>query len=289
MSFRFICTLFLLSASLFGKQAAVTNFVSGRLGDRLLLYVQARWVSEKEGIPFRYSPFPEGGLFVLDAKWSRSSLESPILVTQLGDIEPHSNALYTIGYRFTAPTWTGWNDITLMEGLIDNDHFRSAMRSEFTPSRKVASLPFPEGYRAVALHYRSGAGFDPADRAERWPHKFLPFEFYVEGLSMLARELEGEPLYVHIFTDDPDPAAIARAFRRLFPSIDFGFHESKKGDSAVVQDLMSMARAPYLIRGGSNLSQIAQLIGKHRAVVYPRWKERSGYGPEMMRLSHGAK
>ena len=117
----------------------------------------------------------------------------------------------------------------------------------------------------------------------------VPLLSLVEGLSMFARELEGEPLYVHIFTDDPDLAAIARAFRHLFPSIDFGFHESKQGGSAVVQDLMSMARAPCLIRGGSNLAQMAQLIGQHRAVVYPRWKERKGYGPEMMRLSHSAK
>ncbi|NDD99733.1 hypothetical protein EB008_05520, partial [bacterium] len=46
-----------------------------RLGDNLMCYLHAKWVSYKNGIPILYKPFPYSDLFTFDEVETRYSLD----------------------------------------------------------------------------------------------------------------------------------------------------------------------------------------------------------------------
>src|SRR5579862_7273227 len=56
--YRFIVFFFSLSLSLFASDAVTYEFTGGRLGDNLLSYLHAKWISHTRQIPLLYKPFP---------------------------------------------------------------------------------------------------------------------------------------------------------------------------------------------------------------------------------------
>ena len=106
-----------------------------------------------------------------------------------------------------------------------------------------------------------------------YPVKFPPDQFYINHIKWLSEYYDNKSLYVHIFTDDPFPKVLRDQYEAAVnrQNIVWGCRENNNAhDQNVLQDLFDMAQFDCLIRSGSNFPQIAQLIGNHKMVIYPR-------------------
>ena len=80
------------------------------------------------------------------------------------------------------------------------------------------------------------------------------------------------PLYIHIFTDDKNPAALAEKYKHLLANknIVIGYRaENKPGYNYDLEDFFGITHFEYIIRPESHFSLMASKIGKARLVIHP--------------------
>lgn len=219
-------------------------------------------------------------------------------------INQDTHDLYVIHYYFMQSHWGSYQqqydsqEISEWKDVIHDNKFRDELRKVIRPRTPIKICSLPPDRISVAVHVRKGGGFDwpllsqqeyDQEKVESenvdpyttndiysdrvWPLKFPPDQFYINQIKHISNLLKDAPLYVHIFTDHQDPSALVERYKNAInkPNIIYGCrtqmnHHSKN----ISEDLFSMAQCDYLIRGGSNFPQIAQLIGNHRIVLFPR-------------------
>lgn len=284
------------------------NKWGGRLGDMLLMYTKAKWVSYHYQLPLLYKPFEYSDQLEMHYRQphfddiKNSYLQEVIcrnkaLLAQLKD-----NSIYTIHYYFTLPNWGDYQEkydgqeiMTWQEVYNDND-FLHELRKDITPHEDLILTELPGDKISVAVHIRMGKGFDApllsrqlydvnhlvtddkmpkkknfADRA--WPLKFPPTQYYIDQIKALSTLLNDAELYVYIFTDSPEPVRLMLNIERLVNKSNITFdcrRENNIHNHNVLEDMFSMARFDCLIRSGSNYPQVSQLIGDHKIVIYPK-------------------
>lgn len=164
----------------------------GRLGDKLLMYIKARWMAYKHGFCFFYKPFKYSDMLELhntDKRWHREylnefdmvedpycSLKNPqAYYIDLQSFIKDSRKLYIINYYFQPEEWgtyqrdydsqnvTEWND------LYDDQVFRDILRKKIKPLNPINEIELPNDRITVALHVRKGGGYD---------EKLLSLQFY---------------------------------------------------------------------------------------------------------------
>ncbi len=152
-----------------------------------------------------------------------------------------------------------------------------------SPVGNISALETPPTMLSIAVHVRRGGGVDlplcqkkPASTThfadKKWPAKFPPHSFYIEQIRHIAQQHRGVPLYVHIFTDDPNPSEIVDIYKKALAefSITFGCRQKgNKHDCNVLDDLFAMKDFDFLIRPESGLSLFSQILGNHKLVIYP--------------------
>ncbi len=138
----------------------------GRLGDQLIAYMHAKWVSYLYDIPLLYKPFHYSNDLVLDDKEklyrTPLSFEFTLKVEDLNIIaeNTHSDVLYIIpyfpesSYELKLAKWpyfpVDWQD----------PYFLSLLRTLIYPKSPLPQTDLPKDRITVAAHVRRGGGFD---------------------------------------------------------------------------------------------------------------------------------
>ncbi len=290
--FFFLVFLSLLFQSSFliadgGKKAVTYQFSGGRFGDNLLSYLHAKWISYKYDIPVIYQPFLYSDQLHLHAEglktnemcsqWhfeashvlregSLVNEHDPRSVYYVCEYFPESederaNYLNAFGRRFAYFT-VDWDD----EG------FHREIQRVVQPINKFTYPPLPPGRISVAIHIRSGIGFDGDKMHLIIPLKFPLPDYYLEQLKAIYHLFREQPLYVYIFSDDPNPKQFVDFFHENLPNADIEYGYRKKDNNHytnILEDFFAMLQFQCLIRSQSNFSVVAGKVGDFLVEIGP--------------------
>lgn len=242
----------------------------GRFGDNLLSYSRAKWLSYKYNIPVLYQPFPYADELLLHeneiiyAPESLSHFSTVIhLLKNLNVIKCNNvNTLYVC--HWNAEIIVDWLDTTFIEELKKN----------IAPCYEIEKVIIPENVISIAAHVRNGGTFaaDTQQEKDRCPLRFVPEEFFIDQIERIAHMFPDDNLYVHIFTDHPQPAKLVKKFKAALnnPRISFGCRtEGNSHNSYVLEDFFSMMDFDCLIRPGSHYTRFVQRLGNNKVIIYP--------------------
>ncbi len=254
---HFLCAFILAQSSCNATTSGVTILDNpewgGRLGDKLMMYVKAKWVAHICNLPFYYKAFPHSDQFAMHdidihysatiakqypTKQTLREINSPIKQSIISE----GNTLYIIHYYFHLPEWgaiqKGYDSQEIMcwPEVINDQLFRDKLRATIKPRNTIKLVDVPKNKISVALHVRRGGGFDhpllsiqlydidnlnqcdivpPAVYADKyWPLKFLPDQYYIDQLIRLSKMYDDAPMHVHLFTDHTDPEAILERYKQ---------------------------------------------------------------------------
>jgi len=323
--------LFLFLSVQFDKlygESIVTNGMVGLLGDQLLCYCAAKWISNIYKIPFLYteSNFFSGLLLhEVEPKLSESEklfLQKKRLSGTISEdsFSQESSRLYQTFLPISDKSWIKYQDkvhnsiVNLLglaetghEGLSpkykvdlqnvnkeqniiqgsfassfegfywafrDSPHFINILRELIKPQKDLNFIELPSDYVTVAMHVRKGGRYEPLQN--KIPNEIslrVPQDiFYLEQLNLLAEMLGDKTLYVFIFTNHEEPQKLVNLYKQAIdkPDIIFAARDFSSNSTNVLEDLFSMMKFDCLIRPASSLSMIAQLLGDHKIILYPR-------------------
>lgn len=276
---------------------------TGRLGDQIFHYVRASWVAHLYDLPFIFRPFAYSEHLEVSRAHALyeeqyQSFTRKCIVKTLEEMPViEDDVLYAIDFFFTSTECTSWEEVCYWEKMLADQAFIEKMKSTIRPLDSLAGVAWPQDRATVAVHVRKGGGFDkplfsqqifqPQSLQEgyvqkfpetshadiNWPLKFPPDQYYIDQIKRLHEILGGAPLYVYIFTDDPNPAALAQLYEQQLSlaNVTFDYRRTTNHHTLnVLEDFFSMAKSDYLIRSASNFAQMAQLIGNHKMTIYSR-------------------
>jgi len=245
-------------------------------------YTHAKWLSYKYDIPLLFKPFQYSEQFEFHVKEKHfSRLDSYYTIhelRQLLDLQIAINkpTLFLVKHSpdsYEEHLAVNWGNPYVPVNWKDPG-FKKLMCELIKPRFDLNLIYPPENVISVALHYRSGVGFD-CELARRYhPLRFLLDEYYIEQLTTLHKLVNHEPMYVYIFTDHPDPRAVVNLFKPYFPdNIEFDCRKiENRHDLNVVEDLFSMTKFDCMIRPVSHYSIIASHIADFKIEIYPAHK-----------------
>jgi hypothetical protein len=242
----------------------------GRFGDNLLSYSRAKWLSHQFKIPVLYLPFKYSDQLMLhkqEAIYTHEQAQHFTHIARLPHITkfqlfPNNNTLYIS--HWNADIIIDWFDPIFIEDLKKN----------IFPCQELEKVIIPENCISIAVHVRNGGGFivDTQQEKDRCPLRFVPDEFYINQIARLAYIFPQQNLYVHIFTDHPEPTSLKKKFKKALnnPRITFGCRKEKNFHNLnVLEDFFSMMDFDCLIRPGSHYSRFVQRLGNNKMVIYP--------------------
>ena len=284
---------------------AVTFGEGGRLGDNILDYTHAKWISYKWGIPLLFYNFEYSDQFVFsDAEQHLTNESKSGYVTKvITDFSQLSESvdvdtLYQVGHvpdAYEEYTFLGSYGLYIPVDWSDKI-FRDMMRDLIVPKEKLSLIQPPAGMVSVALHYRDGGGFgwDTDSMKRGLPLRFPHISYYIKQLKRLTVLVGRQQLYVQLFTDHPDPESIRKQFKAAFPQSNIEFHCRQSGnrhDANVLEDMFSMTNFDCLIRPMSHFSITASHLKDFKIEFYPtggHWGE-SGFIVDKVELIERAR
>ncbi|OGN65177.1 MAG: hypothetical protein A3E80_01305 [Chlamydiae bacterium RIFCSPHIGHO2_12_FULL_49_9] len=267
-----------------GEGSAVSYTLSGgRFGDNLLAYAHGKWISYILDVPLIYTPFPYSHLLALDRTlppqasiervltlqsegdflnlWNIDSERGPIRI----DIPFYPETSQDFDTPNCFPVWTQVN--------WDDPKFSAQLQREIAPLIPIPKFDLPADCMTVAVHVRTGEGEESswARFTALWPMKGPPPAYYINALHLLAKNIP-KPLYVYLFTDYSNPAAILALFAASCKGLDIEFDCRKLGNTPnrnVLEDFFSMAQFDCLIRSDSSYSLMASKLFPYQIVASP--------------------
>ncbi|HEY2810843.1 MAG TPA: hypothetical protein VGJ00_05600 [Rhabdochlamydiaceae bacterium] len=272
----FLFLFFTLSCAAMDK-AVTYEIQGGRLGDQLIAYMHAKWIAYRYHITLLYKPFQYSNEFVLDAVEELYRGDKPyervVRIENIGTVEENTE-LKTLFITQYFPESSYDSKLAKWPSYYidwDDRDFIAELRYCIFPKNPVSYPPLPEDRVSIALHIRRGGGFDDPLAYLHWPLKFPPDAFYIEQIREI-HSLVHTPLYIYIFTDDPQPELIAEKYRAALSDIDAVFDFRLAGNSHkthVIEDLFDMMRYTCLIRADSNFSIVAEKLGSFQIIIQP--------------------
>lgn len=269
------------------QPSAVTyEFSGGRLGDNLITYLHGKWISHKYDLPLLYKPFPMSTLFALHYEETNmynrkeEKLYKQILLGRGHEInkETEKESLYIVPYFPESPAERvyfrdGHGDFFPFFAVDWKDkEFRKLALKLLEPIEPVELCSRPKDVVSVAVHVRTGRGYDHNSIYLDQPLKIPPKTFYLEQLSTICEIYGDIPLHFHMFTDDPDPESLAADFAAHLAgkNVTFVYRESEnRHDKNVLEDFFSMMQFDALIRPESSFSILASLLKDYEVLIYP--------------------
>ena len=189
-------------------------------------------------------------------------MSEPLLITV--PYYPEDPSEYINKYSFPPYTCVNWDD----QGFIRE------LRTLLQPLESMPEVQLPKDRVTVAMHVRTGKGRDQ----KLWeyftyshPMKGPPASYFNDALSILLKMYD-VPLYVYIFTDDPDPLELQNLFSQTFANQDIVFdcrQTENRHDRNVLEDFFAMGKFDCLIRTYSNYSFMASKIFPFKVVISP--------------------
>jgi hypothetical protein len=279
----------------------------GRFGDQLTNYVRALWISWKYHLPLIFRPFEYSDQLAL-SDFHQTVLNDEALNSfsaKFGyfsflELEKTAKVFGILG-RGThhQPQKLLWNIGMLTPFIeehycekLDDEEFRELLQKLVKPKHELDLLPLPKDIKTVAIHVRTGIGYDWALNIRNMPTKFPPDTFYLAGLKQAALYFKGQQLYVYIFTDHPEPAVLEERFIQALKSLNIendvsldcrrvGNHYTQN----VLEDMFSMSQFDCIIHPDSSLSRFAAILTAPILEIKPsHWAEhrKNGDGTPML-------
>jgi len=282
LSIFLVCTQ-LHAQSLDPMQSYVaTKKHGGRLGDQIIINLQAITASKEMGIPYLHRPFAGSDQLALSScgQWltpeeenlfrRQTTLRSLPLSrkTNSRNVAPH--CLYLVPHGSRVP-------------IVG----KAEARKLLAPISPIPKIDIPPDCVSVAVHVRTGGGrgiengqnrrelMDHPANQRRFPQRFvskLGYGFYTRSLKRLRHIFKNQKLYVHLFTDDKNPKQIIEKLSSALgdENIYFGCREEgNRYDKNVIEDFHGMTQFNCLIRPDSNMSRMAEYISNHCVVICP--------------------
>ena len=286
MSWGYFCiiTLSLFLRALYANQdssQAITYEFGGRFGDNLLAYFHAKWVSYKYDIPLFYKEFTySSGLRMHNCEnYTPQQEMETIAVSNIQDIERalERPVLIVLPY-FPESKWE--RDHAPEQGFQwayipvdwEDKEFKKILQSNTEPIVNLEKIQIPDNLISVACHLRRGGGYDPECTFQQAALKFPQDNFYIAEIQWLLKLFRGQQLYVHLFTDDPNPIQIKRRYERIFrhQPVFFGCRSVMNYHNLhVLDDFFAMTQFDCSIHGESNFSICAAKISDYLVECQP--------------------
>lgn len=183
-----------------------------------------------------------------------------------------------------------WVD-EIYQKMMENSCYYQEIKKGLSPVTPEIRMKFPQEAISVAVHIRNGGGYDGPLSSQQiegldnnqnqssskitvdktHPLKFPPEQFYIEQLINLSELLDNRPMIVYIFTDHLNPSKLMEKIKKKCNKSNLVFSCSDvPWASRVTDDLFLMAQFDCLIRSCSNFAGVAQLLGNHKIIIFPR-------------------
>lgn len=276
----------------YGVQHAITyNLGGSRFGDKVLGYLQARYVSYVTKLPFLYRPFIYSDQLDLsyDAlpydqyahSYSRHvHVESRDNFTEfMAQIRDEStpDTLYIVDYfpadisEWDRTDYNQTNSLLFVHSWYDLN-FSEYMRNSMRP---VITIPdfTKENCLNVAMHVRTLSGGDTPQTSWAYlPLKHPSRDYYERQILKVYEWNLKRPMHVFIFSDTDNPHELVAHFSSKFQGLNIEFNIqilTNPDTNNVIQDFFAMQKFDVLIATQSNFSMLAAKIGKFDMVLFP--------------------
>ena len=251
------------------SNAVTYDLTAGRLGDHLMEYLNAKWISHVYKLPLLYQPFEYADQFVFSqlepftyADCAHNFTRVPLNQQEdLRKIKPtDTNKLYAVS-RFANAFDLDWKK----PGL--NQIIKKIMQ----PIKHFPTIRLPKNKITIAIHVRKGSGKDNELVIAAQPRRFPPNSYYVGQIRKITQLFKGLPLYFHIFSDSSDTEKIVALYRRRIKSknVSFGFSKSSQQPEDIIKDFLDLTKFQGIIRARSNFSKAASLVADFAVSVSP--------------------
>lgn len=255
------------------KQRSIITYEvpPGRLGDCIMAYCKAKWLSHKYHLELLYKPFQYSDRFLLSTtekcfsegaleqchyrrriqRWQEAtqSLHNTFLTTTI------STRIDTCLYResFRGKSFDSHGRFlyadTIFEKIVMYPSFGVDLKTMLTPLAPVTKIDLPVGYISVGIHIRKGGDYDGELQSQQLlddepivhkkrdtpdrvhPLKFPTTQYYIDRLVELSEILDDKPLYVYICTDDQDPEKLMRVIRERVHKANITYRCSLRNDT----------------------------------------------------------
>ena len=290
-------TLCLLKTPINNCISAIATYkpANGRLGDNIINYCKAKWISYTYNIPLFYCPFKHSDTLMIhevENKYHRSLDKQFKKTIHLNrniktiSIDPKESYLYKSEYKSNIDI--DWED----------QQFIKELKKTIAPRTEIKKTKLPKDRVSVALHVRKGGGIDfpllsnqnieeKPNKYQLWnnsfkyrhtyadcghPLKFPPDQYFIEQIRNLYSQLNNTPLHIHLFTDDKNPIRILKKYQSYVKDLNITFSCRTEGNSPnkhILDDLFSMLHYDCLIRSASHFSFLADIVGNFFISIYP--------------------
>jgi hypothetical protein len=247
----------------------------GRFGEHVAAFIKTKWLARKYGLTFLYKPFIYTDELVMhtreqhyDALQARQFKNTTYIYKEAKtEIKPDNNTLYIAQW---ATELLDFRDICAIK---DEDFLQEirALLAPLYPERYAYQRSAVDGI-TIALHVRKGGGFDALPVIQRQVLRFPPDEFYLTQIKRIMAMFPGQHCYVYLFTDDPYPLRLAAQYRGVLKTPLVTIECRRRGnkhDHNVLEDLFTMTHYDCLVRANSGFSDLAQLMGDYKVIMYP--------------------
>lgn len=256
-----------------------------RFGDNLLCYINAKWVAYKLGIPLIVRKFPHiDQLAIVDrseytlpqhlglaSNFNEYQVEKSGFHPAPDEAKKLGPGIFSVPFFPGGPLNIDWTDEDFRQSVLKD----LALNTE--NSHLSLAIPQENSFN-IALHLRTGGGFDHWNVGIKYPDKVSPLEFYEEALKHMIDIHPAIPINVQLFTDSGNPDKAIQHFKDIIAKhttrkdITISYKKSPHGDTEemVVTDMLSMAKFDTIIRSHSQFSKLAGLIGMPRVEITPK-------------------
>ncbi len=284
------------------KNCVTYRFSEGRFGDNLLSYIHAKWVAYHHKVQLLYRPFEYsdqlamhqqeelyGGQENLGSENNPACFSRKIVLGSGAKVEAQNgkSVLYIVPYFAHCPVEHTQVETSPPFFHVDynNEGFKAELKKMIQPLYGVKKLEIPKDRITVAVHMRKGTRtLDGPALMFLAPHKEPQDSYYLGQIKRLYALFGNQPMYVHIFTDDPYPREFVEKFQQLLPGLDIQWgarEEGNKHNLNVLDDFFALLDFDCLIRPDSNFSICAELVGSHKVVASP---ETVAWGNEIPKI-----
>lgn len=243
---------------------AMPGYSGGRFGDNLVAVAHTLYYALTHKTDFSFTPF----------KYSDQLELTTFAQTPVRDIQQ----IITIPYFPVAGTF-GCTSNEYSPFFVDwqNQDFKDLLREVIKPTKQLNFITPPDHKISVAVHVRTGRGYDnwtdeEIKRNQAVLYKAPLEQYYLDQINTVSKLLENQPLYVYLFTDDPHPAELAQRYATAInnPLIEFDYRKNNNHhDANVLEDFFSLMNFNILIRSESSYSLMAHKMGDHDMVIFP--------------------
>jgi hypothetical protein len=224
-------------------QYAITNDTHFmRLGDQLIGYGKAKWLSEKYKIPFYLSKFEYSDQLALSKfekkvsqkiKWKKVTIrDEDKLISYLKNAKPNEKqpTLFLIGIVTRISKSTNFMD-ELYLTACQNEPFQEKLKKAFQPLVPVERINLPNDMITVAVHVRKGSGGEALPGAEQYfDDRGLSVDYDIIDPKNIntCSKLTNVPLNSIIFFKNKKTDGIDKIHPNKFPPEQYYVNQLKK-------------------------------------------------------------